>query len=276
MPRITTRRLWWIAALAVLVLGVSTAVARADETSVSIEQYKQRLDGARATLDEVGKALAKPDASVDVLRALRERVAPLPGDLEEVVQKLAPRLAAIDVRLKELSGPAAAASAAPAAKEPAPKQAPPAAANASPPTAKPTAQGKPAKSATHTKPPLAPVQVVAPAPIGDSAAAVLDAEQTALRQRYDELDSILKRARAIQIEARQLLTEIVARQRAVFAEKLFLRTQGFFSPALWREALADLPATAERAKSSLQDIAVAESRAVSTMAAEPSFSGSCC
>ena len=53
-----------------------------------------------------------------------------------------------------------------------------------------------------------------------------------------------------------MLTEIVARQRVLFAKKLFLRTQGFFSPALWREALADLPATAERAKILLQDSAV--------------------
>ena len=250
-PRMKARRRW-IGALVILALGVLAVAAWADEPPVSIEQYKQRLDGARATLDEVGKAIAEPDVSAETLRALRERVAPLPGEIEEVVQKLAPRLAAIDARLKELSGPATGAGAAPAQTEPAPKPPPPAP-KASPPTHKATEQGKPAKSSTQAKPLPAPAAVVAPA---DSAAAVLDAEQSVLRQRYDELDSTLKRARAIQIEARQMLTEIVARQRAVFAEKLFLRTQGFFSPALWREALADLPATAERAKSALQDIGV--------------------
>jgi len=253
-PRITCR-LWRLAALAFFVLGVFAGGARADETPVSIEQYTQRLDSARATLDDVGKALAEPGASVDLLRDLRDRVAPLPGELDDVVQKLAPRLTAIDARLKELSGPAAGAGPAPAAKEPAPKPATPATPNAGAPPPKPTDHGKASKSPTRAKAPLAPLALVEPAPTADSAAAVLDAEQTALRQRYDELDSILKRARAIQIEARQMLTEIVARQRAVFAAKLFLRTQGLFSPALWREALADLPGTAERAKSSLQDIA---------------------
>jgi potassium-dependent mechanosensitive channel len=254
----TKRRLWWIAALTILVLGVSAAVARADETPVSIDQYKQRLDIARATLDDVGKALAEAGASADALRVLRERVAPLPGELDDVVEKLAPRLTAIDASLKELYGPAVGVGPTPAVKEQAPKQESPAAANARPPPRKPTENAKAAnKSPTQTKPSLAPLEVVAPAPTTDSAAAALDAEQTALRQRYDELDSILKRARGIQVEARQMLTEIVARQRALFAEKLFLRTEGFFSPALWREALADLPGTVERAKNSLQDSAVA-------------------
>ena len=254
-PR-TTGRLWRLAALAFLILGVFAAGARADEAPLSIEQYGQRLDSARATLDDVSKALAEPGVSVDFLRDLRDRVAPLPGEIDDVVQKLAPRLTAIDARLKELSGPAAGASPAPTAKEAAPKPAPPATPSAGSPNSKPTGHGKAAKNPTQAKPSVAPPPAVEPAPAPDSAAAVLDAEQTALRQRHDELDSVLKRARALQIEARQMLTEIVARQRAVFAAKLFLRTQGFFSPALWREALADLPATAERAKSALQDIAV--------------------
>jgi len=189
LPRITKRRLWWIVALAIFVLGASAAVARADETPVSIDQYKQRLDIARATLDEVSKALAESGASADALRVLRERVAPLPGDLDDVVQKLAPRLTAIDARLKELSGPGAAASPAPAATEqaqkpaPAPSQAPP---------HKPTQHGKAAKSSTPTKH-VAPIAVTAPAPTADSAAALdvdLDAVgagvQAVLHQLLDD------------------------------------------------------------------------------------------
>ena len=133
----TKRRLWWIAALTILVLGVSAAVARADETPVSIDQYKQRLDIARVTLDDVGKALAEAGASADALRVLRERVAPLPGELDDVVEKLAPRLTAIDARLKELSGPATGVSPAPAPKEQATKQESPAAPNAPSPPHKP-------------------------------------------------------------------------------------------------------------------------------------------
>ncbi len=231
-----------------MVIGLSVAGVRADEPPVSIEQYKQRLDSARATLDEVGKALAEPAVPSDALRALRERVAPLPGDLDEVVQKLAPRLAGIDARLKELSGPAAGTSPAPAVKDQAQK---PPAAPAPAPAQKPAQHGKAAKSPPPGKP-TAPTAVAAPAPTADSASAALDAEQSGLRQRYDELDSILKRARAMQVEARQMLTEIGTRQRALFTQKLFLRTQGFFSPSLWREALADLPATADRARGSLQ------------------------
>ena len=141
MPRITKRRLWLIVALAIFVLGATASVARADETPVSIDQYKQRLDIARATLDEVSKALAESGASADALRVLRERVAPLPGDLDDVVQKLAPRLTAIDARLKELSGPGAAASPAPAATEQAQRPAP-APPPSQAPTHKPTAHGQ--------------------------------------------------------------------------------------------------------------------------------------
>ena len=81
---------------------------------------------------------------------------------------------------------------------------------------------------------------------GSSKSATVDASAEAAEQRqlYDEIDATLKRARALLIEARQTLVTIIARQRALFAKTLFLRSRGLFSPALWKEGLAEAPRAA--------------------------------
>ncbi|MEK4035132.1 mechanosensitive ion channel domain-containing protein [Methylocystis sp. IM2] len=55
------------------------------------------------------------------------------------------------------------------------------------------------------------------------------------------------------LEARQLGVAILARQRALFAQTLFLKTNGLFSVDLWRAALADAPEVASEGARFLSD-----------------------
>ena len=69
--------------LAFLVLALFAFAARGDEAStVVIEKHNKTLDRARATLDEVETALVQASASDGELRRLRDRVEPLPLDLQ--------------------------------------------------------------------------------------------------------------------------------------------------------------------------------------------------
>jgi len=194
-------------------------------------------------LDEVGTALVHAGASDGELRRLRERVEPLSLDLQNVINRLTPRLQAIDARLQELGSPSTDAK--PDASAPAPTPAAP----AQPAPTQPAAKAAPVKpdakassAATQGAPPsiAKPVDPVA----ASSVTAVVNAEWTEQRKLYDDIDATLKRARSLQIEARQTLVAIIARQRALFAKTLFLRSRPLFSPTLWRDALGDAPRVA--------------------------------
>ncbi len=111
--------------LAFLVLALFAFAARGDEAStVVIDKHNKTLDRARATLDEVEAALVHADARDGELRRLRERVEPLSLDLQNVINRLTPRLQAIDARLQELGSPSTDAK--PDASAPAPTPAAPA------------------------------------------------------------------------------------------------------------------------------------------------------
>ena len=238
--------------LAFLVLALFAFAARGDEaSSVVIDKHNNTLDRARATLDEVETALVQASAS-DELRRLRDRVEPLPLELQNVIDHLTPRLQAIDARLQQLGSPspdaksdastptpppAAAAPSAPAqpAAKAAPAQVPSKAA-----PAKPDAKASSAASQGATPPAAKPVDPGA----ASSATAVVNAEWTEQRKLYDDIDATLKRARSLQIEARQTVVAITARQRSLFAKTLFLRSRPLFSPSLWKDALADAPRAA--------------------------------
>ncbi len=224
--------------IAILIATLAVPVARADDAPDSIDQFNARLDRARATLDEVQKILEQPDLSDAALRNLRARIEPLPHELDETIDKLTPRLAAIEARLKEL---------APAAAKPqeAPKEAPkPAEKPQEPkPAPKPSVKNRvetppPARGPPVAAPEAAPSEAEQP----DAAARVsANAELEDQRRLFDAIDATLKRARAMQLEARQVVVSIVARQRGLFAKNLFLRTPGLFSPELWRAALEEAP-----------------------------------
>jgi small-conductance mechanosensitive channel len=231
--------------LAILALALFAFAARGDESSsFMIEKHNKTLDRARATLDEVDAALVQANASDAELRRLRERVEPLPLELQTVIDHLTPRLQAIDARLQQLGSPSPDAkpdvpTPAPAAPAPAPSAAKAAPAQipnkAAPP--KLDAKGSSAASQGATPPTAKPVDPGA----ASSATAVVNAEWTEQRKLYDDIDATLKRARSLQIEARQTLVAIIARQRSLFAKALFLRSRPLFSPTLWKDALADAP-----------------------------------
>ena len=237
--------------LAFLVLALFAFAARGDEAStVVIDKDNKTLDRARATLDEVGTALVHAGASDGELRRLRERVEPLPLDLQNVIDHLTPRLQAIEARLEQLGTPspdaksdaAAPAPAAPAAAQPAVKPAlAPIPGKAAP--AKTDAKVSSAATQGATPPSVKP----ADPNVASSVTAVVNAEWTEQRKLYDDIDATLKRARSLQIEARQTLVAIIARQRALFAKTLFLRSRPLFSPGLWKDAAADAPRVAAAA-----------------------------
>lgn len=218
------------------------SLAGADGPPTTLDQLNARLDRTRATLDEVHKSLEDPDLSERLLRQLRDRIDPLRHDLEETIDLLTPRLAAVEARLKELEPAEKKPAAEPAAPQPAAAPAAPAAPQkAAPlPPVRPAAQKPDPKSAPAKA--QAPPATPAPAePEAGSAEASASAELVEQRKSFDAIDATLKRARAMLLETRQLGVSIVARQRALFARTLFLRTDGFFSPDLWRAALADAP-----------------------------------
>ena len=195
----------------------------------------------------MGTALVHAGASDGELRRLRERVEPLPLDLQNVIDHLTPRLQAIEARLEQLGTPSPdakseAAAPAPAAAQPAVKPAlAPIPSKAAP--AKTDAKVSSAATQGATPPSVKP----ADPNVASSVTAVVNAEWTEQRKLYDDIDATLKRARSLQIEARQTLVAIIARQRTLFAKTLFLRSRPLFSPGLWKDAAADAPRVAAAA-----------------------------
>lgn len=246
--------------LALCLVVLAPTLSRGDELSIMVEQTNNQLDRTRATLDDAHKSLEDPQLANGALRMLRERMEPLRHELEEAIDKLTPRLAAIDARLKELAPPEAAKPAEPEKAAPAP------AAPAKPVPAPPV---RPASTKADAKAPAGKTDAVQPdaagkdsskspappaaAPSLGSAEQSVSAELVEQRKLHDAAEATLKRARALLLEVKQITTAIVARQRALFARTLFLRTNGIFSPTLWREAIAEAPAVYGAATTFLAD-----------------------
>ncbi|PPD41235.1 MAG: mechanosensitive ion channel protein MscS [Methylocystis sp.] len=237
--------------LVLCLVALAPLVARADGPPTTLDQLNARLDRTRATLDEAHKALEDPNLSDRSLKLLRERMDPLKRELEETIEALAPRLSAVEGRIKELAPP----EAKPAETKPAEAEKPAAAAPA--PAAaqqKPAPLPPPRPANAKTQPEAKPDPAKAlPPESGPSAEASVTAELDEQRKVFDGIDATLKRARAMLLEARQLSVQIVARQRALFARTLFLRTNGLFSPDLWRTAISDAPAVFNAAKTFISD-----------------------
>ncbi|HEY8138262.1 MAG TPA: mechanosensitive ion channel family protein, partial [Methylocystis sp.] len=181
--------------LAFLVLALFAFTARGDEASTFvIEKHNKTLDRARATLDDVETALVHASANDGELRRLRDRVEPLPLELQNVIDRLTPRLQAIDARLQQLGSPSPdaksdASAAAPAAPTPAPAQPAVKLALAQIPSkaapVKPDAKASSAATQGATPPVAKPVDPGA----ASSATAVVNAEWTEQRKLYDDIDA---------------------------------------------------------------------------------------
>ncbi len=251
-----------------LVVGLLALVAPAlsleDESPTGIVQVTQQLDRARAALDAAHKTLEDPKLGDGELRLLRNSVDPLRGELEAVIDRLTPRLAAVEARLKELA-PAAKPAEPPKPVEaapPQPPQRPPLDAKPEPKkdagaadkSTAPKAAARATKNATGGEPAAnAPQPAAAATPETGAAEAATSAELVEQRKLFDSLDASLKRARALLLEAKQLSSAIVGRQRDLFSSLLFLKTDSLFSPNLWRAAMSDAPGVYNEAIIFLRD-----------------------
>jgi small-conductance mechanosensitive channel len=222
-------------ALSLFICAISKSAG--DETGLTVDQINQKLDLSRVLLDEAHKSLEDANLTDAQLRQLRERIDPLRGDLEKTIDWLTPRLAAVDARLKELA-PAAKPSELPEKQTEAVNK---------PQAAKPDRSNAPASpNGRQSNTPLPSQKAKAPTAPQDEATnataeAAASAELTEQRKIFDRTDATLKRARAMLLETKQISITIVARMRDLFTRSLFLRTDGFFSPSLWRAALSDAP-----------------------------------
>ena len=68
------------------------------------------------------------------------------------------------------------------------------------------------------------------------------AQRASTDKAYADSDGLLRRAKAFQVQAQQLQTAIAKRQRAVFAQSLFQRSDSILSPQLWIAVAAGTPA----------------------------------
>ncbi len=243
---------------------VVPAISQGDESPTGIVQVTQQLDRARAALDAAHKTLEDPKLGDGELRLLRNSVDPLRSELEAVIDRLTPRLAAVEARLKELA-PAAKPAESPKpieAAPPQPPQRPPLDAKPEPKkdagaadkSTAPKAAARATKNATGGEPATnAPQPAAAATPETGAAEAATSAELVEQRKLFDSLDASLKRARALLLEAKQLSSAIVGRQRDLFSSLLFLKTDSLFSPNLWRAAMSDAPGVYNEAKIFLRD-----------------------
>ncbi|MGJ0509215.1 MAG: DUF3772 domain-containing protein [Methylocystis sp.] len=252
------------------ILALAPLRAAAEDAPTTLDQVNARLDRTRSALDEAHKSLEDPNLSDRALRSMRDKMEPLRRELEETIDQLTPRLAAVEARLKELAPkPAEPQTAAAPAPAPAPAAAPaqpPAQAQQKPPPLPPQRPASPAPAgkdagkdagkadAAKPQPPPSASTAAPPAEAAaGSAEASASAELVEQRKTFDSIEATLKRARAMLLETRQINLQIVARQRDLFARTLFLRTNGLFSVDLWRAALADLPVVAGEGASFLSD-----------------------
>ncbi|MCW6508185.1 DUF3772 domain-containing protein [Lichenifustis flavocetrariae] len=72
-------------------------------------------------------------------------------------------------------------------------------------------------------------------------AADVTAERAAQEKLYSDLDSTLKRAKVLGVQAGQMSDSIAARRRALFARSVLERSSSLLSPQLWIAAAQDLP-----------------------------------
>ena len=71
--------------------------------------------------------------------------------------------------------------------------------------------------------------------------AVVDAERAEQQKAFNEVDGLLKRARAMALEADQVKASIVSRRRDLFTHALFARSYSILSPDLWSAVIGEIP-----------------------------------
>ena len=78
-------------------------------------------------------------------------------------------------------------------------------------------------------------------PKGASDNADVVKERASLQKSFDDNDGLLKRAKVLEVKARQTATFIGKRQRALFTTSLFQRSTSILSPQLWLQVVREAP-----------------------------------
>lgn len=102
--------------LALACLAASPAGAQTNAPARPAAEAAKQLDGARAALDQIERALQRADLGDAALHDLRERLAPLAEAARAPIESLAPELDAVKARLEQL-GPKPAEKAPPESAE---------------------------------------------------------------------------------------------------------------------------------------------------------------
>lgn len=187
-----------------LVLMLFGAGAFADSTP------DKQLDSIRSALDTVEASLKRPDLSDTALAALQSELTGLSTQTAVLITATVPKLKAVTSRLAQL--------------------APVVPVTPGPPVA-PVAPAAP----SGTPPPRATVAPAAPS----SATAALTSERDSQQKEFARLDSLLKRANALQVEIGQTSRTVQERRNSLFASRLFAQSYSVLQPHLWMRVAAD-------------------------------------
>src|ERR1700722_6489437 len=171
------------------------------------ETHRLTLDQTRATLTATETALRDTNLDDTGLQALRTQSEALALALQGAIAELTPRLADSGKRLDELT---------PKSGQPGP----------------PTEVA--AKEREHEP------KSGQPAPTTDGPGKDLNNE----KQKHDRLDTNLRAARAMLLEANDVSTRISAARRQLFAERTFARSSSVLNPQLWAAVGRELPVDA--------------------------------
>ena len=200
----------WLARLVALLLVLAFAAAGAGAFAESTPD--KQLDTIRSALDTIEASLKRTDLNESALVALQGQLTGLSTQTAAIITATSPELKAVTSRLAQLAPVAPVVLAAPAA--PAPAAAP---------------AGKPPAGAA-----------VAPAAPSEAATA-LTSERESQQKEYAKLDSLLKRANALQVEIGQTSRIVQERRNSLFTNRLFAQSYSVLQPRLWMRVAADAP-----------------------------------
>ena len=99
---------------------------------------------------------------------------------------------------------------------------------------------------------------VAETPAAENPAAL--AERAEQEKSYKEIDISLRRARALEVETAQTVSQIQERRRALFTRALFAQSSSLFRPGLWADVVSGLPHDARAAQTIALDWAGSAAR----------------
>ncbi len=144
----------------------------------------QKLDAARAELDQISIALRRDRLTDADLIARRQDLEPLAANVAEVIERVSPAYESVKARLDQLG---------------------------------PVDEKDKDKSAA------------------------IEGDRAEQQRLFNQVDGVLKRARALSLEVDQARAYITSRRRAIFTGALFQRSSSLLSPDLWSTVFGEIP-----------------------------------